>query len=100
VCPPLEVLRMEYLPLEYFHTINEWDNGSVSVSSTEDDLVEFKGLLLAVPQDFKLPSLVVRSLNDSANQGIELYMLIQTKVGSIGVKVVERLLRIHVDRCI
>ena len=67
---------MEYLPFEYFHTINPRDIGNVSVSSTEDDLVEFKSLLLAVPQDLNLPSLVVKSSNDSPNEGIELYVLI------------------------
>jgi hypothetical protein len=83
VCPPFEVLRMEYPPFEYFHTVNPRNIGNVSVSSTEDDLVEFKSLLLAVPQDLKPPSLVVTSSNDSPNSGIELYMFIQAKVGSI-----------------
>jgi hypothetical protein len=74
---------MEDPPSECFRAIDLWNFRRVSISSTEDNLVKCYRLLFAIPQYQNLPSLVVRSRDDSLNTGIELYMLMQSKVGSI-----------------
>jgi hypothetical protein len=98
LCPPLEVLGMETGPSETFCAFNLWNIRRVSISSSEDNLVGCCNLLFAIPRYRNLPLLVVGSSDDSVNAGIEPYVLMQAKVGSIGENAVNSFIRIHMYR--
>ena len=89
---------MHNCPLEYVAALDPGDPGDLSVSRAENDLVEQLCLLSAVPRHGKLPLLIVGGSNDPLHAGSELYVVVQTEMGGVGMDVVERFLRVHVDR--